>query len=110
VCRNEKHSTKARQASRVICSNPAAASVVAGDTDAEEVAYIVDRYGEVCVCSTHLPRGSTWCFGRPGPLMLCLAGGIGLVPYLRACSRTRGEEQAPLSASERHVWNDILKD
>tara|TARA_R100001369_G_scaffold1167_2_gene3898 strand:- start:2394 stop:2846 length:453 start_codon:yes stop_codon:yes gene_type:complete len=82
--------------------------LVAGDTDAEAVAYIVDRYGEYVLLNPPA-RGSTWVLWAAGPLMLLLAGGVGLV-YLRGRAWTAGEEQAPLSASEQARLDDILKD
>ncbi len=80
--------------------------LVAGDTDAEAVDFIVDRYGEYVLLNPPA-SGSTWLLWGAGPLMLLLAGGVGL-GYLRGRSKATGADQTPLSADEQARLDDIL--
>ena len=81
--------------------------LVAGDSDEEAVAYIVDRYGEYVLLNPPA-RGSTWVLWTAGPLMLLIAAGVGL-GYLRGRAKAPSAEQAPLSAQEQARLDDILK-
>ena len=81
--------------------------LVAGDSDEEAVAYIVDRYGEYVLLNPPA-RGSTWVLWAAGPLMLLIAAGVGF-GYLRGRAKARSAEQAPLSAQEQARLDDILK-
>lgn len=81
--------------------------LVAGDTDAEAVAFIVDRYGEYVLLNPPA-SGSTWLLWGAGPLMLLLAGGVGLM-YLRGRSTADAKDQVPLSDAEQDRLDDILK-
>ena len=81
--------------------------LVAGDSDEEAVAYIVDRYGEYVLLNPPA-RGSTWVLWAAGPLMLLIAAGVGL-GYLRGRAKAPSAEQAPLSAQEQARLDDILK-
>lgn len=81
--------------------------LVAGDSDEEAVAYIVDRYGEYVLLNPPA-RGSTWVLWAAGPLMLLIAAGVGF-GYLRGRAKAPSVEQAPLSAQEQARLDDILK-
>ncbi|MEM5543604.1 cytochrome c-type biogenesis protein [Sulfitobacter sp. AS92] len=80
--------------------------LVAGDSDAEAVDFIVARYGEYVLLS---PRatGANWLLWGAGPLMLLLGGGLGLV-YLRSRARAKTATEAPLSPEEEARLRDIL--
>lgn len=80
--------------------------LVAGDSDAEAVDFIVARYGEYVLLS---PRatGANWLLWGAGPLMLLLGGGLGLV-YLRSRARAKSATEAPLSPEEEARLRDIL--
>lgn len=80
--------------------------LAAGDSDAQVVDYIVDRYGEY-VLLTPTATGANWALWLSGPAMLALALAGGLT-YLRR-RRTAGEP-APLTEAERARLEDILKD
>lgn len=82
--------------------------LVAGDTNAEVVDFIVDRYGEYVLLN---PRtgGSNLLLWLAGPLML----GAGLLMawvYLRGRSKAPEDEVNRLSEAEEHRLRDILKD
>jgi cytochrome c-type biogenesis protein CcmH len=82
--------------------------LVAGDSNEEAVAYIVDRYGEYVLLKPKM-GGANLLLWLAGPLML----GAGLVIgglYLRRRSRTPEAEVAQLSAEEEARLRDILKD
>lgn len=81
--------------------------LVAGDSDAAAVDYIVDRYGEYVLLKP-TAGGANWLLWAAGPLMLILAGGIGLF-YLRGRARAP-EPEAGLSADERERLKRILED
>lgn len=80
--------------------------LVAGDSDAEAVQYIVDRYGEYVLLK---PRatGANMLLWLAGPLMLVLAAAIGLV-YIRRRARAREEDGAELSAEEARRLREIM--
>ena len=82
--------------------------LVAGDTDAQAVDFIVARYGEYVLLRPDT-RGANWLLWAAGPLMLLLAGGVGL-GYVRARSRARGPEAAALTEAEAARLDEILKD
>ena len=82
--------------------------LVAGDTDEEAVAYIVDRYGEY-VLLTPTATGANLILWLAGPLML----GAGLVIaglYLRRRASAPEAEAVRLSAEEEARLRDILRD
>lgn len=81
--------------------------LVAGDTDAEAVEFIVARYGEFVLLNPTV-SGANWLLWGAGPLMLLLAGGGGLM-YLRGRARAKPVTEAPLSAEEQARLDDILK-
>lgn len=80
--------------------------LVAGDSDAEAVAFVVDRYGEYVLLS---PRasGANLALWLAGPVLLLLAGGTAAV-YLRA---RRGAPEAPaaLTPEEQRKLDEITR-
>lgn len=80
--------------------------LVAGDSNEDAIAFIVDRYGEY-VLLRPTTGGSNWLLWGAGPLMLLLAGGIG-VGYLRKRARATGTQEAALSAEEQERLGRIL--
>jgi cytochrome c-type biogenesis protein CcmH len=81
--------------------------ITAGDTDAEAVAFIVDRYGEYVLLNP-TPTGSTLILWFAGPGMLAAGAAVAAL-YLRR-RRTTPDPDAPLSATESQRLNEILKD
>jgi cytochrome c-type biogenesis protein CcmH len=81
--------------------------ITAGDTDAEAVAFIVDRYGEYVLLNPS-PTGSTLILWLAGPAML-IGGAVVAALYLRR-RRTTPDPDAPLSATESQRLAEILKD
>ncbi len=79
--------------------------LVAGDSDEEAVAFIVDRYGEYVLLQP-TTSGSNWMLWAAGPLMLLLAAAMGTA-YLRGRS---GGKEATLSDEEQARLREILKD
>ena len=82
--------------------------LVAGDTDEEAVAYIVDRYGEYVLLNP-TATGANLILWLAGPLML----GAGLVIaglYLRRRASAPEAEAVRLSAEEEARLRDILRD
>ncbi|MCB1311652.1 MAG: cytochrome c-type biogenesis protein CcmH [Sedimentitalea sp.] len=77
-----------------------------GDSDAEAVAYIVDRYGEYVLLKP-TASGSSWLLWAAGPLMLLLAGGVGF-GYLRGRAAAPASQEAALSAEEQERLRRIL--
>jgi cytochrome c-type biogenesis protein CcmH len=80
--------------------------LVAGDSDEEAVDFIVDRYGEYVLLNPQA-TGANWLLWGAGPLMLLLAGGLGVV-YLRGRARSKTPTEAPLSPEEEARLRDIL--
>ncbi|WP_226782599.1 cytochrome c-type biogenesis protein [Oceaniglobus trochenteri] len=78
--------------------------LVAGDSDGEVVAYIVDRYGEYVLLNPPA-QGSTLILWLAGPAMLLLAGG-GAAVYLR--KRRPEAAQAGLSEAEKAELERII--
>lgn len=81
--------------------------LVDGDSDEEVLSYIVDRYGEYVLLRPTI-SGSNWLLWASGPLMLLLAGTVGLL-FLRARARP-GQQVAALSTAEEERLREILKD
>jgi cytochrome c-type biogenesis protein CcmH len=82
--------------------------LVAGDSDAEVMDFVVARYGEY-VLLRPLQTGSNWLLWAAGPAALVLGLGLSLT-YLR---RRRIPEAAPvdgLSEAEQKRLNEILRD
>ena len=78
-----------------------------GDSDAEAVAFIVDRYGEYVLLKPTL-GGANWLLWAAGPLMLLLGGGVAWA-YLRGRAASGAPESA-LSAAEEERLRQILED
>lgn len=75
--------------------------LVAGDSDAEAVAFIVDRYGEYVLLNPTL-RGANWLLWGAGPLMLLIAGGVGLL-YIRRRSVASPADKSLSDAEEARL-------
>ncbi|WP_120504792.1 cytochrome c-type biogenesis protein [Sulfitobacter mediterraneus] len=107
VCRNESidesNASLARDL-RILVRD----RLLAGDTDAEAVAFIVDRYGEYVLLKPD-NSGANWLLWGAGPLMLLLAGGAGMI-YLRGRSKAAAPGDTPLSVEEQARLDDILKE
>ncbi|OAN79285.1 cytochrome C biogenesis protein CcdA [Sulfitobacter sp. EhC04] len=107
VCRNESidesNASLARDL-RILLRD----RLLAGDTDAEAVDFIVRRYGEYVLLRPDV-TGANWLLWGAGPLMLLIAGGVGFV-YLRGRSRAVQPGETPLSAEEQARLREILKD
>ncbi|MBB3993802.1 cytochrome c-type biogenesis protein CcmH [Sulfitobacter undariae] len=80
--------------------------LVAGDSDAQAVDFIVARFGEYVLLN---PRsgGMNWLLWGAGPLMLMLAGTTGAF-YVRSRSRAKAPQDEELSADEAQKLRDIL--
>ncbi len=81
--------------------------LLAGDSDAEVIDFVVARYGEYVLLSPPA-TGSTLLLWWAGPIMLLLAGGIGAA-YIRS-RRSAPEPAAGLSPDEEARLKDLLKD
>jgi len=83
--------------------------LVAGDSDVQTVAFIVERYGEYVLLRPTI-TGSNWVLWAAGPLMLLLAGSVGL-RYLRTRSNAQaGAKESTLSDDEQLRLSKILED
>lgn len=80
--------------------------LVAGDSNEEAIAFIVDRYGEY-VLLRPTTTGANWLLWAAGPLMLLMAAGVGFA-YLRGRSRAAHPQDAALSAEEQERLRRIL--
>ena len=80
--------------------------LTAGDTDAEAVAFIVDRYGEYVLLNPDT-RGVNLILWFAGPAMLLTGLGVAAV-YLRR-RRTSPPQDAPLTDAEAQRLAEILK-
>jgi cytochrome c-type biogenesis protein CcmH len=81
--------------------------LTAGDTDAEAVAYLVDRYGEYVLLNP-TTTGTNLILWLAGPGMLAAGAAVAAL-YLRR-RRTAPDPDAPLSATETQRLAEILKD
>ncbi len=82
--------------------------LLAGDSDAEVIDFIVARYGEY-VLLRPTATGSNWILWAAGPFMLLIATGVGLV-YIRGRSRAAASQEAGLTEDEQARLSEILKD
>ncbi len=80
--------------------------LVEGDSDAEAVAFLVDRYGEY-VLLRPTATGSNLILWIAGPAMLLLGGGVAAL-YLRR--RAAAAPRADLSEAERARLAELLRD
>ena len=80
--------------------------LTAGDTDAEAVAFIVDRYGEYVLLNP-TANGVNLILWSAGPAMLLTGFGIAAL-YLRR-RRASPPQDAPLSDAEAKRLDEILK-
>jgi cytochrome c-type biogenesis protein CcmH len=83
--------------------------LVAGDTDAQAIQYVVARYGQFVLLRPPV-EPATWVLWY-GPLALLLTAGLGTAIWLR--SRPRPDAPAatpPLSAAERQQLDDLLQE
>lgn len=80
--------------------------LVAGDSDADVMAFVTDRYGEYVLLKPTL-TGSNLILWLAGPAMLLLGLGLG-VGYLRG--RARGQADEALSDEEKARLAQILKE
>jgi cytochrome c-type biogenesis protein CcmH len=81
--------------------------LVAGDTDAEVVDYVVARYGEFVLLRPPM-SGSTIALWLAAPVLLLF--GLGLsVAYVRRRSRAAAPGEADLSAEESARLEEILR-
>lgn len=105
VCRNESidesHAELARDLRLLVRER-----LVAGDDDAQAIAFIVDRYGEYVLLKP-TTTGANLALWIAGPVMLLLGLVISLV-YLRR--RSRPVAATGLSDAEEARLREILKD
>lgn len=81
--------------------------LLAGDSDEAAMDFIVNRYGEFVLLRPTV-TGANWLLWAAGPLMLLLAGGIGMT-YVR--KRSRGSEDTAtrsLSEAETNRLKQLL--
>ena len=71
--------------------------LTSGDTDAQAMAFITDRYGEFVLLNPPM-RGANLILWLAGPAMLLAGGGIALAMLRR---RTLAAEPAPLSPEDQ---------
>jgi cytochrome c-type biogenesis protein CcmH len=79
--------------------------IVAGDTDAEVVDYIVARYGEFVLFNPRA-EGSNLILWLAGPALLLVAVAVGAVAFRRRAQTARGDDR--LSAEEEARLRKIL--
>jgi cytochrome c-type biogenesis protein CcmH len=82
--------------------------IVAGDSDAEVLAYVVDRYGEfVLFRPPFTPRNAVLWLS--GPAILLLGGAIAF-GFIRRRARAARPAPAPLSAEEERRLAALMKE
>lgn len=81
--------------------------LLAGDSDAEAIAFIVDRYGEY-VLLRPTASGANLLLWIAGPVMLLLGAGIA-AGYLRRRRTAAEAAAAPLSPEEEARLREILR-
>jgi len=82
--------------------------LVAGDSDAEVIDFIVERYGEYVLLKP-TTGGSNWLLWAAGPAMLLIGLGIGM-SYLRGRNPATGTADNSLSDQEKERLKEILKE
>ncbi|MBU2962156.1 cytochrome c-type biogenesis protein CcmH [Citreicella sp. C3M06] len=80
--------------------------ITAGDSNAEVIDYLVDRYGEF-VLLRPTTGGWNWLLWAAGPLLFVFALGLGGL-YIRARSKAEAESEAQLSPEEQARLKQIL--
>lgn len=80
----------------------------AGDSDAEVVDYITERYGEYVLLKP-LTGGANWLLWAAGPLLLLGGAGLAIV-YIRRRGRASVAAEGALSPEEQARLDEILKD
>ncbi|MDZ4136678.1 MAG: cytochrome c-type biogenesis protein, partial [Paracoccaceae bacterium] len=105
VCRNENIDDSNAQLARDL-RLLVRERLVAGDTDTEAVAFIVDRYGEYVLLNPTVD-GSNLILWIAGPGMLLIGGGIS-VAYLRRRRNAPEVGAETLSQDEEKRLADIL--
>ncbi len=102
VCQNESidesHAPVAQELRVVLRER-----LVAGDTDAQVIDYMVFRYGEYVLLRPNA-RGANLILWLAAPLMLLMALGVGWVTI-----RRKSDVATPLSADEEAALEEILK-
>ena len=78
--------------------------IAAGDTDAEVLDYVVERYGDFVLMRPPV-RQSTWLLWA-GPFVVLLLGGGAIAAYLMR--RRAGVEAQPLTEDERRRLDALL--
>ena len=81
--------------------------LVAGDTNDEAVAFIVDRYGEFVLLRPTI-GGWNWLLWGAGPALFLLALGMGVL-YVRSRATAPAPTEAGLSETERKRLEELLK-
>ncbi|NOE26053.1 cytochrome c-type biogenesis protein [Ruegeria sp. HKCCD6157] len=83
--------------------------LVAGDTDEQAIAFIVDRYGEYVLLKP-TASGSNLLLWLAGPIMLLIAAAVGW-NFLRTRAKARASvDSAALSEDEKERLRQILED
>jgi cytochrome c-type biogenesis protein CcmH len=107
VCRNESidesNATLARDLRLLVRER-----LVAGDTDQEVVAFIVDRYGEYVLLRPTMTGSNVVLWLAPAILLL-LGGGLSLV-YVRRRAQSSAPTEAALSPEEQARLKDLLQE
>jgi len=80
--------------------------LVAGDTDAQAMQFLVDRYGEYILLNPRV-GGANILLWLSAPLMLVLAGGFA---YVTVRARSSDADPEALSEDEAKRLNDIMGD
>lgn len=81
--------------------------LVEGDSDDEVIDFIVARYGEYVLLQP-TTGGANLLLWAAGPIMLLLAGGIGL-GYVRRRSQATPDPQSELDAQEQARLDEIMR-
>lgn len=81
--------------------------LVAGDTNEEVVAFIVDRYGEFVLLKP-TTGGWNWLLWASGPGLFVIALGVG-VAFVRRRSTASAAGEAGLSEDEQKRLDELLK-
>jgi cytochrome c-type biogenesis protein CcmH len=107
VCRNESidesNATLARDLRLLVRER-----LVAGDSDAEVVSFVVDRYGEYVLLRPTL-TGSNLALWIAPVVILLVGGGLALA-FIRRRANSPAPTEAALSPEEEARLKDLLKD